>query len=199
MVTDKPDEVTKAARLRIDEAVGCLIDHRHYISFAQMRRILSEAIPLSLIWILILSLLAGAGSVFTIGWKGHKWYDKLVELRVAPTQVRPATSSPRNSLSSYYSLLNSRQYEKAWHMLASHQGGYEDWIGFWGKINHVDIEEVVTLNEQPLHAELRVKLVYHKRSREVVEEHQRVQLVRDEEGSPWKLGKTILLRARGPE
>lgn len=176
----------RAAKQHLEQIVIELIEYREHITFAQLRRILAEAVPLRLSGAFLLAFGTLLCSAFGLGWHGYRI--------LGGNQRSIEQPSPEKTVSQYYALLSSGQHGKAWKIVA--KGQYEPWVRFWATVEHVSVSDTVTLNETENQATVEASLKYLKKDGLVINELTRLYLVRDSEDLPWKISKTERLKAR---
>jgi hypothetical protein len=176
----------RAAKQHLERIVIELIEYREHITFAQLRRILAEAVPLRLSGALLLAFGTLLCSAFGLGWHGYRMF--------GGDQPPIEQPSPEETVSQYYALLSSGQHGKAWKILA--KGQYEPWVRYWTTVEHISVSDMVTINETENQAIVEASLKYLKKDGLVVNELTRLYLVRESEGLPWKISKGERLKAR---
>jgi hypothetical protein len=118
-----------------------------------------------------------------------------------PQQITTLILSPEDIVKEQYSLINQRQYEKAWNHLTANfrdnlsifTNGFNSYINWWDKVNYIEVNQTQLINQKPQNAPVNVKLKLLMKNGRVSKETRRIALVWDEQTKIWMIDKTTAL------
>jgi hypothetical protein len=177
------------AKVLIDEAVLDLVRHRESITFAQLKRILADAIPLRLSGTLALTIGTLLVTSFGLGWKGYDFLQGIKKTTPPP----PVSLTPTETVQLDFTHLDQGHDDKAWQMYAPPPDGksldYDQWKGWWNRVDRVAIKEIAPMSESPFQAVVRYRLEFKRDHEETIRlgEPSQAVLVRDAKDKPWEI------------
>ncbi|MEA5469727.1 serine/threonine-protein kinase [Spirulina sp. 06S082] len=108
---------------------------------------------------------------------------------------------PRETVTRYYSYINSEQYESAWQMLPSsikndprlHPDGYVNYYNWWDSVDRVAIKNVNLVDSRSDASEVNISYDYQMKKGNFTPQTLRFSLVWDESQDDWAIAKIKVL------
>lgn len=175
----------------VDQAIQRLVVHREEITYAQIFRVIG-ALPVRLTSSLVMAFLTLLTSLFAAGWTLHGMY---LQLQLPPAPEKPAELqlSAAETVSRYYALLSSGEYDEAWTILTPHnEARHQSWLDWWNKVDRITLSNIATQNATPFQASVSARREFLMKDKRLVGEKKDTihYLVRGSATEPWRLEGT---------
>ena len=100
-------------------------------------------------------------------------------------------TSPSQAVINYYQTINDRNYSTSWNQLSrkfqrnKSNNSYSEYIGWWNKVQRVEVEQAKTVSTASNTATVEVKIKYYLKSGRVISDVQRFKLIWNATQQNW--------------